>query len=92
MNAPGADAEFRVTVRFPEPLRDSVGPSTEIRTPVRTLGELIDLLEARIPGFTEANDELYNFAVNGEMILHGERRREIRTGDEIEMIAAFSGG
>lgn len=87
-----AAAGFLVRVRLPEPLRETAGAVVEVRDPVGTLGELIDLLEKRVPGFASANDELYNFAVNGEMILHGERETIVRNGDEIEMLAAFSGG
>ncbi|MDX1582631.1 MAG: MoaD/ThiS family protein [Thermoanaerobaculia bacterium] len=91
MTSPVAE-EFRITVRLPEPLRDEVGPVIEIDERVRDLGELIDLLEKRVEGFASTNDELYNFAVNGAMILHGERETPLRSGDEVEMIAAFSGG
>ncbi len=83
---------FRITVRLPEPLREENGAMIMIDTPVQTLGELVDLLEQRVPGFATTNDELYNFAVNGAMILHGERATPLRNGDEVEMIAAFSGG
>lgn len=62
-----------------------------ITTDAGTLGELIDYLSREIDGF-DPNDELYNFAVNGAMILHGERARTIADGDEVEMLVAFSGG
>jgi molybdopterin converting factor small subunit len=91
MTAPAPES-FRIVIRLPEPLRDDVGASIEIATPVDSLGQLIDLLDQQIPGFAEANDELYNFAVNGAMILHGERETPLRNGDEVEMIPAFSGG
>lgn len=85
-------ALFRIRVRLPEPLRDELGAVIEIDTEVSTLGALVDLLEQRIPEFAATNDELYNFAVNGAMILHGERETPLRNGDEVEMVAAFSGG
>ncbi len=87
-----APEPFHILVRLPEPLRSESGASVEVTTPVATLGELTDLLEKQIPGFAAANDELYNFAVNGAMILHGERETPLHNGDEVEMIAAFSGG
>ncbi|MBW3671876.1 MAG: MoaD/ThiS family protein [Acidobacteria bacterium] len=87
-----APEPFRILVRLPEPLRSESGATVEVTTPVARLGELIDLLEEQITGFATANDELYNFAVNGAMILHGERETTLRNGDEVEMIAAFSGG
>ena len=59
---------------------------------VDTLGDLIALLERRIPTFAEDRDELFNFAVNGELVLHGEKRVKLQSGDEIEIVVAFSGG
>lgn len=87
-----APSRFCIVVRLPEPLRDEVGAEMSVHTPVASLGELIDLLDAQVPGFATTNDELYNFAVNGSMILHGERATPLQDGDEVEMIAAFSGG
>ncbi len=52
-----------------------------------TLGEIIDNL-----GIDGERDELYNFAVNGDLILHGEKSVRLRAGDEIEIVVAFSGG
>lgn len=89
----GAAAGVRsIRLRLPETLVP--GPDERVRTittDAGTLGELIDYLSREIDGF-DPNDELYNFAVNGAMILHGERAKTISDGDEIEMLVAFSGG
>ena len=85
-------APFRINVRLPEPLRDGGVEIVAIETPVRRLGELLTILESRLPGFSAANDELFNFAINGELILHGERSVVLRSGDEVEIVIAFAGG
>ena len=50
------------------------------------------ILEARLPQFAEDRDELFNFAINGELILHGEKKAALQNGDEVEVVVAFSGG
>jgi molybdopterin converting factor small subunit len=81
-----------ITVRLPEPLRDGGGELITVSEAVATLGDLITVLEHRFPSFTTDRDELFNFAVNGELVLHGERNVALRSGDEIEVVVAFSGG
>jgi len=81
-----------ILVRLPEPLRSGGQATIVIDEPVRTVGELISILEKRVPGFEEQNDELFNFAVNGEMILHGEKVARLAPGDEVEVLVAFAGG
>ena len=43
-------------------------------------------------GLDDDRDELFNFAVNGELILHGENQISLRNGDEVELVVAFAGG
>ena len=43
-------------------------------------------------GIEETRDELYNFAINGELIIHGEKKVKLDDGDEVEIVVAFSGG
>ena len=74
-----------IIVRLPEPLRDGRG---EIVT--MDAASLDDII-ARL-GIEEDRDELYNFAVNGELILHGEKSVRLGDGDEVEIVVAFSGG
>jgi sulfur carrier protein ThiS len=74
-----------ITVRLPEPLRD--GRAEVVTMIASSLGEVIEKL-----GIEEDRDELYNFAVNGDLILHGEKNVQLRSGDEIEIVVAFSGG
>ena len=74
-----------ITLRLPEPLRDGRG---EILTmDASSLDDIIVRL-----GIEDDRDELYNFAVNGELILHGEKKVRLADGDEVEIVVAFSGG
>ena len=83
---------FNLTVRLAEPFREGVGEFLTITSPVHTIGELLPILDRDVPGFASGNDELFNFALNGELILHGERSVKLKDGDEVEILVAFSGG
>lgn len=74
-----------ITVRLPEPLRD--GRGAVMTMDAASLGDIIDRLD-----LADARDELFNFAVNGELVLHGEKRIVLRDGDEVEIVVAFAGG
>ena len=74
-----------ITVRLPEPLRN--GRPEVVMMTATTLGEVINNL-----GIDAERDELYNFAVNGDLIVHGEKNVLLKAGDEIEIVVAFSGG
>ncbi len=80
-----------ITVRLPEPLRNGA-EMLMVTEPVTTLGDLMTLLETRLPKFAEDRDELFNFAINGELVLHGEKKAKLQNGDEVEVVVAFSGG
>ncbi|HEX9405818.1 MAG TPA: MoaD/ThiS family protein [Thermoanaerobaculia bacterium] len=74
-----------ITVRLPEPLRDGRGEIVTMNA--SSLEDIIAQL-----GINGERDELYNFAVNGELILHGEKDVRLKSGDEVEIVVAFSGG
>jgi len=74
-----------ITVRLPETLRDGRGAMVTMNAV--SLDDIIDRLD-----LDEDRDELYNFAVNGELIIHGERAVALKDGDEVELVVAFSGG
>ena len=74
-----------ITVRLPEPLRD--GRPEVITLSATSLEDLIAKL-----GIEEDRDELYNFAINGELIIHGEKSVQLKDDDEVEIVVAFSGG
>ena len=81
-----------IRVRLAEILREGVGESITVDEPVHSIGELIPILEQRVPRYTRENDEIINFAVNGAMILHNEKGVALKSGDEVELLVAFSGG
>ena len=51
----------------------------------------LDDIIARLE-LADDRDELYNFAVNGELVIHGEHAVTLKDGDEVEIVVAFSGG
>ncbi len=67
--------------------------SIAVAEPVRTVGELVEILGRRVPGFrAQFDDALLNFAVNGELVLHQVRERALADGDVVELIPTISGG
>jgi sulfur carrier protein ThiS len=74
-----------ITVRLPETLREGRGAVLTMNAV--SLDDIIGHLDLR-----EERDELYNFAVNGELIVHGEQAVTLADGDEVEIVVAFSGG
>jgi len=74
-----------ITVRLPETLRD--GRGAIVTMDAASLDDIIGHLD-----LVAERDELYNFAVNGELIVHGEHEVRLKEGDEVEIVVAFSGG
>ena len=74
-----------ITVRLPETLRD--GRGAVMTMSAASLDDIIAKLDLE-----DDRDELYNFAVNGELIVHGEKDVQLNAGDEVEIVVAFSGG
>lgn len=74
-----------ITVHLPEALR--VGRGAVLTMDASSLGEIIGQL-----GLQSERDELFNFAVNGELILHGEEAVSLQPGDDVEIVVAFAGG
>jgi sulfur carrier protein ThiS len=74
-----------ITVHLPEPLRD--GRSAVMTMDASSFADIIAKLD-----LTDERDELFNFAVNGELVLHGEKNVTLKNGDEVEIVVAFAGG
>jgi sulfur carrier protein ThiS len=74
-----------ITVRLPEPLRD--GRGSVMTMDAASLGDIIVRLD-----LAGDRDELFNFAVNGELVLHGEKDVALKDGDEVEIVVAIAGG
>ena len=82
-----------ITVLLPSTLRTGASDRLEVQEPVATVAELIDVLDRRIPGFGEGlDDSVFNFAVNGEMLLYHARERALTSGDVVEIVPTISGG
>lgn len=82
-----------ITVRLPSTLRPARDNALQVHEPVRTIEELVQVLDRRIPGIKDQlDDAIFNFAVNDEMLLHGARDRALADGDVVEIVAALSGG
>ncbi|MBI4478301.1 MAG: MoaD/ThiS family protein [Acidobacteria bacterium] len=82
-----------ITVRLPAMLRAGRSDTIVVTEPVSTIGELVGVLDRRIPGLREQlDDSVFNFAVNDEMLLHRVRDRKLADGDTVELIPTISGG
>jgi molybdopterin converting factor small subunit len=81
-----------ITVHLPSVLQ--IGTSTlVVSDPVRTIGDLIEVLDRRMPGFRDQlEDSVFNFAVNDEVVLYHARDRALADGDVVELVPAISGG
>lgn len=74
-----------ITVRLPEPLRE--GRGSVMTMDASSLEDIIAALD-----LSDDRDELFNFAVNGELVLHGEKSITLKNGDEVEIVVALAGG
>lgn len=82
-----------ITVRLPATLRIGPADTLTFAEPLGTVADLVDALDARIPGFKEQlDDSVFNFAVNDELLLHRARERRLADGDTVEIIPTISGG
>ena len=82
-----------ITVLLPSTLHVNDSNRLEIGEAVATVGELVDAIERRVPGFREQlDDSVFNFAVNDEMLLYHARQRALQDGDVVEVIPTISGG
>ena len=82
-----------ITVRVPVSLRQNTADTLTIAEPVRTIAELIEVLDRRLPGFrAQFDDSMLNFAVNDEMVLHRAGERSLADGDVVEIVPTISGG
>jgi sulfur carrier protein ThiS len=74
-----------ITIHLPEPLRE--GRASVMTMDATSLADIISKLD-----LGDDRDELFNFAVNGELVLHGEKNVVLKNGDEVEIVIAFAGG
>ena len=82
-----------ISVLLPSTLRVNDSDHLEVHEHVRTIAELVEALDKRIPGLREQlDDSVFNFAVNDEMLLIHARERALNDGDVVEVIPTISGG
>jgi molybdopterin converting factor small subunit len=82
-----------ITVRLPATLQAGISDTLVFTEPLRTIDDLVDALDRRIPGFRDQlDDSVFNFAVNDELLLHNARHRQLSDGDRVEIIPTISGG
>lgn len=89
-----------VTVRIPTPLRRAAGGNRDVSAEGSDVWAVIEDLERQYPGFKERLvDEggdlrrFINIYVNGEDIRYAQgTQTALKTGDEISIIPAVSGG
>ena len=82
-----------ISVLLPATLRVSDSDRLEVHDRVTSVGELVEVLDRRIPGFRDQlDDSVFNFAVNDEMLLFHARERALRDGDVVEIVPTISGG
>jgi molybdopterin converting factor small subunit len=82
-----------ITVRLPATLRVGPTDTLTLSEPLATIADLVEALDARIPGFKDQlDDSVFNFAVNDELLLHRARSRSLADGDTVEIIPTISGG
>ncbi len=82
-----------ITVRLPPSLRTTADDLLPLAEDVRSIADLIDAIDRRIPGFRKLFDEGgCNFAVNDEIVLHRVRDVVLKSGDVVEIVPTISGG
>lgn len=92
--------EGSITVLVPTPLRRFTGGEAKLTADAGTVGELLDALDARYPGFAERVREddgqirrFVNVFVNGGNVRDREGALTVlKPGDEVGIIPAMAGG
>jgi aldehyde:ferredoxin oxidoreductase len=84
---------FSVRVELPGDVPGAPEHAMVIDEPVANVIELRDALRKRLPEATAAlGDRNLNVAVNGEMVLSGEKNTALRSGDRVTVFPMIAGG
>jgi len=84
---------FSIRVELPQPLPGAPDKTVIVDDPVADVAELRERLEALLPESREAlRDKCWNVAINGEMVLSGEKQRALANGDLVAFIPIIGGG
>ncbi len=82
-----------ITVRVPARLAPSGVQVLEVGDDVRSLADLVDVLDRLVGGFrAQYLAGGFTLAVNDELVLHGARDRTLQPGDTVEVIPSIAGG
>ncbi|NMG30383.1 aldehyde ferredoxin oxidoreductase C-terminal domain-containing protein [Aromatoleum evansii] len=88
-----ATTGFAVRVELPQVLPGAPEKAIVIDEPVANVVALRDALARRLPEAREAlNDHSWNIAVNGHMVLAGERDTALHHGDRVAFVPIIAGG
>ena len=86
-------------VRIPPPYRGPTGGEGQIQVEGRTVGDCLDAVDARYPGFAsqvfDADRTVHRFVrffVNGDAIERSALGYPVGEEDEVEVLAAIAGG
>ncbi|WP_332674119.1 aldehyde ferredoxin oxidoreductase C-terminal domain-containing protein [Aromatoleum sp.] len=84
---------FAVRVELPQPLPGAPEKTVVIDERVGNVIELRDALRRRFPEAQDALSDLsWNVAVNGRMVLAGERETALNDGDRVALVPIIAGG
>ncbi|MDT3669127.1 MAG: aldehyde ferredoxin oxidoreductase C-terminal domain-containing protein [Aromatoleum sp.] len=84
---------FAVCVELPQPLPGAPEKTVVIDERVGNVIELRDALRRRFPEAQDAlSDHSWNVAVNGRMVLAGERETALNDGDRVALVPIIAGG
>jgi aldehyde:ferredoxin oxidoreductase len=84
---------FAVEVELPQPLPGAPDRRVVIDEPVDNVVALREALRRRLPEAREALDDTsWNVAVNGRLVLSGERDTPLADGDRVTLVPIIAGG
>ncbi len=82
---------FAVRIELPRAVPGAAGRVVVIDQPVANVAELRAALKRRLPE-AEIDDSHVNFAVNGRLLLSGEKSAALAAGDAVAVVPAIAGG
>lgn len=84
---------FAILVNLPHGFLDDGEDVLIIDEPVHNLADLWPLLKRKLPGSaTKLDDTTLNFSVNNQLVLHGEEKVSLKSGDQVTLLPAMAGG
>lgn len=82
-----------IAIRLPPSLRAAAEDLRLSAGDVRSIADLVDALDRRLPGFRDRFEQGgFSFAVNDELVLYRARDVVLKSGDIVEVVPTISGG